>query len=365
MWERWILVTGMLLVPGWASAQATVVGQRVKSAAAPPTPASYAERIKQSPLNQPCAHESLCFPLISALSVTQPRRVAAGEFILPQYGQALRLHDILWRIVPWDEKHATFLKRYLTLDERSKDGLQKEREKIKLFVWCEKNQLPHCAEFLMRDVLFHRGANKESSLYQKNLQRWKSAVQKHPSPYTFDLPLKGQWHALVDETRHHQKKHWTVFAHDIVVQIDGTLHRGRNVKENHFAWEQPVYAVADGLVVTATSHHRDHPIGRPGPGSFANFVRIDCGGGVYADYAHLREDSVLVKKGDKVKRGQALARVGNSGASGVPHLHFSMTDRDGFSIPGRYRFEVLATDGWRELSGVNIQEGWNLRPLGE
>lgn len=357
-----ISLLAMVCVPGSILAQATVVGRRVKSVDAPPTPETFKERNEASPLNQKCKQASLCFPLISALSVTEPKRVETGKYILPQYGQRKLLHQILWRTVPWNEKHEEFLQRYATLKDRAKDGLQLEREKIKLFVWCEKNKLSHCAEFLMRDVLYHRGDNKESSLYRKNLERWKSYVVNHPSPYTFDLPLKGQWHALVDETRHHQKKHWAVFAYDIVVQIDGRLHQGVNVKENHFAWEQPVYSICDGIVIAAKDRHNDHPIGRPGPGSFANLVRIDCGGGVYADYAHLRQDSLVVKKGDAVKKGQMLARVGNSGASGVPHLHFTISDRDGFSIPGRYRFRVLSTNGWQELSGVNIEEGWNFMP---
>ncbi len=361
--NRLSLAITLCLLPYLVLAQATVIGRRVKPVAPPPTPETYELRNENSPLNQPCENESLCLPLISALPAMQPKRVDAGEYAMPQYGQSNLQHQILWRIVSWVDKHEAFLKQYLSLEERSRDGLQLEREKIKLYIWCERNKLPHCAAYMMRDVLFHRGENKESSLYQKNLERWKSYSAQRPSSYTFQLPLKGRWHALVDENRHHQKKHWSIFAYDIVIQIDGRLHQGVNVKENHFAWQQPVYAVADGVIVTAKDHHNDHPIGRPGPGSYANYVRIDCGGGIYADYGHLRKDSLVIKKGDKVEAGQMLARVGNSGASGVPHLHFTMTDRDGFSIPGRYRFKVLSTSGWQELNGVNIEEGWNIMDL--
>lgn len=361
----WLVAAISMAVPSLASAQAVVIGQRIKPVKPPPTPASFEERNEQSLLNDPCEEDSLALPFIGALHITGPKHVAAGEFAVEQYGNAKLQYQILWRIAPWADKHQEFIDLYSTLDERTKDGLQLQRTKMKLLAWCEKNQLANCAEFVLRDYLYHKGANIETSLYKTNTKRWKVYAATHPSPFTFKLPLKGEWHALVDETQHHQKKHWAVFAYDIVVQTDGRLHVGLNVKENHFAWERPVFAIADGIIEEAKDKYNDHPIGRPGPGTFANLVRLDCGGGVYADYVHLRQGSLVVKKGDKVERGQVLARVGNSGASGVPHLHFSMTDRDGFSIPGRYHFEVLSTNGWQPLEGVNIEEGWSFRPVDE
>ena len=355
----------VLVMPALASAQAVVIGQRVKPVKPLRTPVTYDERNEESPLNKVCQVDSLALPFISALHIRGPKRVAAGEFLVEQYGQSKLQHQILWRAVPWNERHQEFIDQYSTLDERTEDGLQLQRAKMRLLAWCEKNKLVNCAEFVLRDYLYHKGANVETSLYKSSVKRWKAYATAHPSPYTFTLPLKGEWHALVDETRHHQKKHWAVFAYDIVVQMDGRLHVGLNVKENHFAWERPVFAVADGVIIEAKDKHKDHPIGRPGPGTFANLVRLDCGGGIYADYAHLRQGSLVVKKGDKVERGQLFARVGNSGASGVPHLHFSMTDRDGFSVAGRYHFEVLSTNGWQPLEGVNIEEGWNFRPIDE
>jgi len=43
-----------------------------------------------------------------------------------------------------------------------------------------------------------------------------------------------------------------------------------------------------------------------------------------------------VKKGQKVKAGQVIARGGNSGSSGWPHMHFAMYDRDGIGLPLRF-----------------------------
>jgi murein DD-endopeptidase MepM/ murein hydrolase activator NlpD len=57
-----------------------------------------------------------------------------------------------------------------------------------------------------------------------------------------------------------------------------------------------------------------------------NHVIIDIGGGYYAFYAHLRPGSIRVKVGDRVKRGQVVGLVGNSGNSTEPHLHFHVSD---------------------------------------
>lgn len=55
-------------------------------------------------------------------------------------------------------------------------------------------------------------------------------------------------------------------------------------------------------------------------------VVLDLGDGTYAVYAHLQPGSVAVKAGDTVRSGQPLARLGNSGNSDAPHLHFQLVD---------------------------------------
>jgi hypothetical protein len=57
-----------------------------------------------------------------------------------------------------------------------------------------------------------------------------------------------------------------------------------------------------------------------------NHVIVDIGDGRYAFYAHLKPHSITVKEGERVKRGQVLGRLGNSGNTTAPHLHFHMMD---------------------------------------
>ena len=57
-----------------------------------------------------------------------------------------------------------------------------------------------------------------------------------------------------------------------------------------------------------------------------NHVIVDIGGGHFAFYAHLQPGSIKVHVGDRVRRGQLLGLVGNSGNSTEPHLHFHISD---------------------------------------
>ena len=92
-------------------------------------------------------------------------------------------------------------------------------------------------------------------------------------------------------------------------------------------------AVADAIVAAIKD---GIPENVPGPTSRAvpitletvggNYVILDLGQGRYAFYAHLQPGSLRVKAGDKVRRGQVVGLVGNSGNSTEPHLHFHISD---------------------------------------
>jgi len=70
--------------------------------------------------------------------------------------------------------------------------------------------------------------------------------------------------------------------------------------------------------------------------SEVNFVSVDHGDGIYAEYLHLGKDKVAVKEGKQVKKGDLLGYTGLSGCMDVPHLHFNLfrvEDGKGISIP--------------------------------
>jgi murein DD-endopeptidase MepM/ murein hydrolase activator NlpD len=87
-----------------------------------------------------------------------------------------------------------------------------------------------------------------------------------------------------------------------------------------------------------------------------NAVTLDLGGDKYALYVHLQPGSIRVKPGDRVRRGQVLGLVGNSGNSTGPHLHFHVASSAGLNGHGLPfvldSFELVAMvpqrPDWRE-----------------
>lgn len=73
-----------------------------------------------------------------------------------------------------------------------------------------------------------------------------------------------------------------------------------------------IYATGDG-VVTETEYSK---VG------YGNFIVINHGFGYETKYAHLSK--IMVKRGQKIKRGQVIGHVGNTGKSTAPHLHYEV-----------------------------------------
>jgi hypothetical protein len=96
--------------------------------------------------------------------------------------------------------------------------------------------------------------------------------------------------------------------------------------ENYTIYGKKAIAAADGKVVKVVDGLPEQvpgifPEGISPEEADGNSVILDLGGN-YALYAHFQPGSIRVEEGDRVKRGDVLALVGNSGNSLAPHLHF-------------------------------------------
>jgi len=104
------------------------------------------------------------------------------------------------------------------------------------------------------------------------------------------------------------------------------------VNESYFNYGSTLYAVADGVVVRIQdglpeNHGDAQDVTFNSLMEYAgNFLALDIGGGRYAYYCHCIPGSFLVAEGDSVKEGDPIARLGNSGNSTAPHLHFQISD---------------------------------------
>src|SRR5690606_29958176 len=97
-----------------------------------------------------------------------------------------------------------------------------------------------------------------------------------------------------------------------------------NVNESYFGYGAELLAVADGEVVEIKDRI---PENRPTAGVMATRITVDTIAGNYVLldigevsvlYAHMQPGSIEVEVGDKVRRGEVLGRLGNSGNSDAP-----------------------------------------------
>lgn len=86
---------------------------------------------------------------------------------------------------------------------------------------------------------------------------------------------------------------------------------------------QTIRSTADGVVTQARFN-----------GSYGRYIEIDHGNGYTTKFAHMKK--LLVKKGEKVKRGQAIGKVGSSGRSTGPHLHYEICLNDHPVNPSKF-----------------------------
>jgi murein DD-endopeptidase MepM/ murein hydrolase activator NlpD len=179
-------------------------------------------------------------------------------------------------------------------------------------------------------------------------------VKHPPAADQYILPLAGTWYVgAAPELRGTHR--WVAnqeFAFDFgQLGPDGRTHKGDGSRlDDYYAYGKDVLAVADGEVVEAgadateandrlrradesedafmlrTLMEQNKLVAQSYRAPLGNYVIIRHAGGEYSQYAHLKQGSVKVKAGDKVKRGQVIGQLGHTGNSTEPHLHFQLTD---------------------------------------
>jgi len=110
----------------------------------------------------------------------------------------------------------------------------------------------------------------------------------------------------------------------------------------------PIYATGDGRIARADAR----AVG------FGNHVRIDHGFGYVSIYAHM--DKIVVRRGNRVNRGDLIGYVGNTGRSVAPHLHYEIV-KDGRKInPINFYSGSLSPIEFEELVNQASQENQSL-----
>jgi murein DD-endopeptidase MepM/ murein hydrolase activator NlpD len=110
----------------------------------------------------------------------------------------------------------------------------------------------------------------------------------------------------------------------------------------------PIYATGDGKIIKAQKSRR----------GYGNQIEIDHGFGYITKYAHLSEFSV--RNGQNVKRGQIIGRVGSTGLSVAPHLHYEVIYKNRKVNPVNYFFNDLTDQQYDKLVIISSQENQSL-----
>ncbi|MGY6558163.1 MAG: M23 family metallopeptidase [Nitritalea sp.] len=110
----------------------------------------------------------------------------------------------------------------------------------------------------------------------------------------------------------------------------------------------PIYATGDGIVKVVKTIF----------GGYGKYIEIDHGFGFTTLYAHM--NSFDVKPGQKVKRGDKIGTVGNTGTSTGPHLHYEVRKEGRIVNPVNYFFKDLSPEEYEKILELASKENQSL-----
>ncbi len=149
----------------------------------------------------------------------------------------------------------------------------------------------------------------------------------------FHLPFRDEWFVFWGGTNKLVNYHYEFenqrYAYDFVIMKENRSYESDpTLNESYFAFGKEYLAPADGVVVSMENNVEDNePVGifneeQP----LGNYIILDHGNEEFSYLVHFKHQSIVVKQGDKVKQGDLLGLVGNSGNSSEPHIHFHVAN---------------------------------------
>ena len=109
-----------------------------------------------------------------------------------------------------------------------------------------------------------------------------------------------------------------------------------------------IYSTGDGVVSKVKRSKR----------GYGNYIKINHGFGYETLYAHMSK--YIVKKGQKVKRGEVIGYVGNSGISTAPHLHYEVRKDNKKINPVNFYYNDLSPEEYEKMLEISLQSNQSL-----
>ena len=127
------------------------------------------------------------------------------------------------------------------------------------------------------------------------------------------------------------------WAYDFDKNIDGKyFHDDGNINENYYGYNEPLLSPIDGFVLTIQDGEKDSRaysdlrVSQDSKDVRGNYIVIKAEHSEYVTLCHIKKGSYKVKEGDIVKKGQEIAKVGNSGRTKGAHIHMQVNKGDDF-----------------------------------
>ncbi len=171
---------------------------------------------------------------------------------------------------------------------------------------------------------FVKQATPEQSLYLHHIT---NEELKNKNYFPVQLPVKGEW--FINQGHNGAYTHKDKWQHAwdfVIVDEDSKQFSGTgDLLKDYYAWDKPVFAPAAGIVAEIKDGIPDNIIGDINTAhNWGNTIVIKHTETLYSQLSHLKEGSIMVQKGDFIRKGQRIGKVGNSGHSPYPHLHFQL-----------------------------------------
>ena len=210
-------------------------------------------------------------------------------------------------------------------------------------------------------------------------------------PIIVEFPLRGEWYSPntpgTKIPSHGTNQLGSRYAYDFIqvdwerkgwpayrVSLAQYLLFGIPLDE-YYCWGQEVYAPCDGIIVQAEDGYKERtrtkllsdmsnayknahyfdPKKDDIQSVSGNYIIIKCADNVYAGLVHLQTGSIQVSVGQRVKKGEVIGRVGHSGNSFAPHLHFQLMDSSDIAtangLPLAFeQYDIFKNGIWKKVN---------------
>lgn len=204
--------------------------------------------------------------------------------------------------------------------------------------------------------------SKESNRWLRDgMLRFEALQPNRPRYVNLHFPLKGKVIIAAGFDAGGTHSGYGKYSYDLMTVDENasTIRPNTQGKANndYYAFGVDIMAVDDGIVESVSNQYADGS--NPGIVTFGpgNHLVLLHANGLRSFYDHIKSATILVKKGDRVSRGQVLAKVGNSGMSHAPHLHLTIVTPDWVSTYFDFgKLRALTNNEEKEIAG-SIEQG--------